>query len=420
MTTTRPKGTNDFLPEDTVKWQYVESVLRELALCYGFEELRTPIFESTELFLRGVGETTDIVNKEMYTFEDKGGRSITLRPEGTASSARALIEHKLYGGPLPVKLWYTGPMFRYERPQKGRFRQFHQFGVEAFGSQDPALDAEVISFAMSFYETLGLRGLEVRLNSVGCPKCRKEHKEKLQEALRPVLGELCADCKSRFEKNPLRIFDCKNEHCQELIAGAPTILDCLCDECHDHFEKVKTYLTGAGIPFHIDSHLVRGLDYYTKTAFEILLSDIGAQSAICGGGRYDGLIQDLGGPDTYGVGFALGMERVFSAMEAQGLSFPQRPRCDVYFVALGDDAKKSMFPILTTLRKEGIKGEIDFMGRSLKAQMKAADRVHARYAVIAGEEELKNNEMILRDMTDKSQANIKIEDMKEELIRRIK
>ncbi|MEE0777282.1 MAG: histidine--tRNA ligase [Bacillota bacterium] len=420
MTTTRPKGTNDFLPEDTAKWQYVESVLRELAQCYSFEELRTPIFESTELFLRGVGETTDIVNKEMYTFEDKGGRSITLRPEGTASAARAFIEHKLHGGPQPVKLWYTGPMFRYERPQKGRFRQFHQFGLEAFGSQDPALDAEIISFAMSFYEKLGLTGLEVRLNSVGCPKCRKDHKEKLQDALRPVLGELCDDCQSRFEKNPLRIFDCKNDHCKELIADAPTILDCLCDECHDHFEKVKTYLTDAGIPFHVDPHLVRGLDYYTKTAFEVLLTDIGAQSAICGGGRYDGLIKDLGGPETYGVGFALGMERVFSAMEAQSIALPEPSRYDVYFVALGDAAKEKMFPLLTALRKEGVKGEIDFLSRSLKAQMKAADRVNARFTVIAGEEELQNNEMILRDMADKSQVNLSINDMKEELIRRIK
>lgn len=419
MAISRPKGTNDFLPEDTYKWQYVENILRTLAAQYGFQEIRTPVFEATELFLRGVGETTDIVNKEMYTFTDKGDRSMTLRPENTASTARAFIEHKMYGLLQPVKLYYMGPMFRYERPQKGRFRQFHQFGIEAFGSMDPALDSEVIALAMEFYKRLGLSGLKVRLNSVGCPQCRAEHKAKLQNMLRPHLDELCGDCKSRFEKNPLRIFDCKNEKCQDLIDGAPTIADCLCDECRDHFEKVKTYLTAAEIPYEIDPRLVRGLDYYTKTAFEIILTEIGAQSAICGGGRYDGLIRDIGGDSTPGVGFALGLERVFAALAAHDIEIPAPGGADVYFIALGEAARKVTFSWLIALRGKGFKAEMDYMARSFKAQMKAADREKARYVVIAGENELEKDEIILKDMTDSSQETVKAKNVIEELIRRI-
>ena len=419
MATTRPKGTNDFLPEDTVKWQYVENILRESAKKYGFEEIRTPIFEATELFLRGVGETTDIVNKEMYTFNDKGNRSITLRPEGTASTARAFIEHKMHGRPMPVKLYYMGPMFRYERPQKGRFRQFHQFGIEAFGSNDPALDSEIIAFAMEFYRKLGLTGLKVRLNSVGCPKCRAEHKAKLQEMLRPHLDELCEDCRSRFEKNPLRIFDCKNEKCQALIENAPSITDCLCEDCKDHFEKVKTYLTAADIPFEVDSRLVRGLDYYTKTAFEIILTEIGAQSAICGGGRYDGLIRDIGGQDMPGVGFALGMERVFAALEAGGIEIPVEEGTDVYCVALGEKAREKAFAWIMELRRRGVKAEMDYMAKSFKAQMKAADREAAKFVVICGDNELEKDEIIIKDMADSSQESVSREKVIEELIRRI-
>ncbi|MDO4542548.1 MAG: histidine--tRNA ligase [Bacillota bacterium] len=418
MSIVRPKGTNDFLPVDTFKWQYVENILRQIAAVYGYEELRTPIFEATDLFLRGVGETTDIVNKEMYTFEDKGGRSITLRPEGTASAARAYIEHKMQGLPQPVKLWYTGPMFRYERPQKGRFRQFHQFGLEAFGSDDPALDSEVISFALAFYSKLGLNGLSVRLNSVGCPTCRREHKEKLQEFLRPSLDKLCSDCQSRFEKNPLRIFDCKNEKCQELIVGAPTILDCLCSECSRHFARVKEYLTAAGVPYHVDPGLVRGLDYYTKTAFEILLEDIGAQSAICGGGRYDGLIKEIGGNDTCGVGFALGMER--AALEAQSVDLPVENKCDVFLASMGDKAKAALFPKARELRDKGIKTEMDFGGKSLKSQLKSADRLKVKYAIILGENELAAGEAILRDMSNAEQINIKLDAITDEVCRRMK
>ena len=419
MATTRPKGTNDFLPEDTAKWQFVEGVLRDMARKYGFSEIRTPIFESTELFLRGVGETTDIVNKEMYTFTDKGNRSITLRPEGTASTARAFIEHKMHGLPLPVKLYYMGPMFRYERPQKGRFRQFHQFGIEVFGSDDPAVDSEIIAFAMEFYRRLGLTDLKVRLNSVGCPKCRAEHKAKLQEMLCPHIDEFCEDCRSRFEKNPLRIFDCKNEKCQSFIAEAPSITECLCDECKDHFEKVKSYLDAAGIPYEVDSRLVRGLDYYTKTAFEIILTEIGAQSAICGGGRYDGLIKDIGGQPMPGVGFALGMERVFAALDAAGIEIPVENGTDVYCVALGEKARETAFSWVIALRRAGINAEMDYMGKSFKAQMKAADRVHAAHVVICGEDELEKDEIIIKNMADSEQNTVPKDAVIEELIRRI-
>lgn len=419
MAIARQKGTNDFLPEDTAKWHYIEAVLREMADDYGFEEIRTPMFEATELFLRGVGDTTDIVNKEMYTFNDKGNRSITLRPEGTASTARAFIEHKMQGLPLPVKLYYMGPMFRYERPQKGRFRQFHQFGIEAFGSVDPALDSEIIAFAMEFYTRLGLKGLKVRLNSVGCPKCRAEHKQKLQDMLRPHLDEFCGDCRSRFEKNPLRIFDCKNEKCAELVADAPVITECLCDDCKEHFEKVKAYLDGAGIPYEVDPYLVRGLDYYTKTAFEIILTEIGAQSAVCGGGRYDGLIHDIGGQDMPGVGFALGMERIFSALETSGIEINNRNNPDVYCVALGEEASKKAFAWMIELRRAGIKAEMDYMGKSFKAQMKSAGRCGAAYVIICGDDEINSDKIIIKNMNDSSQDTVSGEKVTEELIRRI-
>ena len=417
---TRPKGTNDFLPPTTAGWQYVENILREMAAVYGYREIRTPIFEATELFQRGVGETTDIVTKEMYTFSDKGGRSITLRPEGTASTARAFIEHKLHGGTLPLKLFYMGPMFRYERPQKGRFRQFHQFGIEVFGSKEASVDGEIIAFAMDFYRRLGLTDLKVRLNSFGCPVCRAEHKRRLQEFLRPHLEEMCGDCRERFEKNPLRIFDCKQEKCQSLLVGAPTVADCLCEDCRDHFERVKAYLDEADIPYDLDPFLVRGLDYYTKTAFEIILNEIGAQSAICGGGRYDGLIADIGGSDMPGVGFALGMERIFAALETAGVTLPVEDSLDVFFVALGESAKTHCFAWLEALRKEGLRAEMDHMGKSFKAQMKAADREKAAFVVICGDNELENNEIIIKNMADHAQETVSAASVTETIVRRIK
>jgi histidyl-tRNA synthetase len=406
--TTRPRGTNDFLPGETEKWQYLEELLRTVCWEFGYREIRIPIFEHTELFQRGVGETTDIVSKEMYTFFDRSERSITLRPEGTASTARAYLEHKMYALPQPTKLFYMGPMFRYERPQAGRYRQFHQFGVEAFGSSEPAVDAEVIGLAMEIYRRLGLNGLEVHLNSVGCPNCRKKHREKLQEFLKKHLNGFCPDCRERFEKNPLRILDCKNAKCQELSQGAPTTLDCLCPECGEHFGKVKSYLDLAEIKYVIDERLVRGLDYYTKTAFEIIVKEIGAQSAICGGGRYDGLIESLGGEPTPGVGFALGMERIFPTLETQGINISIEKPLDVFVATLGDEADKIGFQILMKLRQEGVNSEKDFLGRSLKAQMKHAGRFNARIALIIGETELSRGVAVLRWMDTSEQSEVSL------------
>lgn len=419
MLVTRPRGTNDFLPGETEKWQYLESLLRDICARFGYEEIRTPIFEETDLFKRGVGDTTDIVQKEMYTFEDLGGRSLTLRPEGTASTARAYLENKLYGGVQPAKYYYMGPMFRYEKPQAGRFRQFHQFGVECFGAAGPSADAEVISLAWEFYRSLGLKGLEVHINSVGCPNCRPGHRKKLQEFLAPKLPELCASCQSRYEKNPMRILDCKSPICQELSAGAPTTLDCLCDDCREHFEQVLHLLDAAAIPYQIDNRLVRGLDYYTKTAFEIIVDAIGAQSAICGGGRYDVLIEQLGGSPTPGVGFALGMERIFPTLKVQGIELEIPRKLDVFVAALGHEADVEGFRILTALRQAGVKAEKDSLGRSLKAQMKYANRFQVAYTVILGEEELKSGKGILRNMADSSQIEIPLQDMVHVLIEKV-
>ena len=318
MLTTAPRGTKDILPRDVEAWRYLERTMREICAQYGYLEIRTPVFEHTELFLRGIGETTDVVEKEMYTFTDRGERSLTLRPENTASAVRSYVENKMYADPAPTKLFYIGPMFRYDRPQAGRYRQFHQFGVEALGVEGPNIDAEIILLAVQILQTLGLKDLKLKVNSVGCPKCRPLHREKLQEYFRPHLGEMCKDCQSRFDRNPLRLLDCKNPHDQELAAGAPSLEECLCEECKTHFEGLKELLTAAGVDYVVDHNLVRGLDYYTKTAFEIQYAPLGAQSAVCGGGRYDGLIEEIGGPATPGIGFAMGMERVLLAIERAG------------------------------------------------------------------------------------------------------
>ncbi len=411
MLTKRPRGTNDFLPEDTAKWQYIEKLLREICRQFGYAELRTPIFEETALFLRGVGDTTDIVQKEMYTFEDTGGRSLTLRPENTASAVRAYVENKLFAGQQPVRLFYMGPMFRYERPQAGRFRQFHQFGVECFGPASPAADAEVIALAWEFYRRLGLKNLELNLNSVGCPNCRPAYRQALQDFLRPHLLELCPTCQERFEKNPLRILDCKNPQCQQFLQGAPTTLDALCDECHEHFEAVQSYLHAAAIPYRLNTKLVRGLDYYTNTAFEILLSDIGAQSAVCGGGRYNGLVEELGGKATPGVGFALGMERVFSALTAQKLALPEQPGLDVFVAVLDKQAQTMAFQLACNLRQSGLAAGYDTMERSLKAQFKYADSQRAAYTLLVGGEELTRGSVVLRDMQSSEQTEQSINEI---------
>jgi len=409
MQITRPRGTNDFLPVDTAKWHYVEAIIRSVCRDYGYGEIRLPIFENTELFQRGVGETTDIVSKEMYTFTDRGDRSITLRPEGTASTVRAYLEHKMSALPQPNKLYYMGPMFRYERPQAGRYRQFHQFGVEVFGSRDPAIDAEVINLAMEIYSRLGLRDLEVHLNSIGCPKCRADHRAALEAFLAEKLDDLCGDCRDRFSKNPLRILDCKNPRCQTATKGAPTTMTCLCDECQDHFTKVKCYLDAAGTNYVINPRLVRGLDYYTKTAFEIIVQGIGAQGAICGGGRYDGLVASLGGPDTPGVGFALGMERIFPTLETQGITIEPEDKLDVFIIALGDAAREQAFRLLTDLRHRELKCEMDYLGRSMKSQIKAADKAGARVCLILGDDELSRGVAMLRTMADSQQREVPLE-----------
>lgn len=416
MAIQRPKGTQDLLPGVIEKWHDLEQQIRTICREYGYEEIRTPIFEATELFQRGVGETTDIVNKEMYTFLDKGERSITLRPEGTASVCRAYVENKLYGAPQPVKLYYMGPMFRYERPQAGRFRQFHQFGVEVLGADKPLVDAEVITLVWDLFNRLGLKGLEVHVNSVGCPTCRTEHHRKLQEFLAPRREHLCSDCQNRFERNPMRILDCKNPSCQEITQGAPTTLDTLCPECAAHFQEVQELLTAAGVCYKIDPRLVRGLDYYRKTAFEVLVEDIGAQSAICGGGRYDGLVQEVGGPATPGIGFAMGIERVLAAVEASQQVSEQVPQTFAMFIALGDEAQKKAFSFVSGLRSQGISVTLDLLGRSLKSQLKTADKLQARYAAILGEDELARGMVTLRDLTLGEQVEVPLSDIEKTLI----
>lgn len=402
VTIKRPRGTADVLPQEVDFWLFLEETARQICEEYDYREIRTPVFEHTELFHRGVGDTTDIVEKEMYEFEDKGGRSITLRPEGTAPVVRAYLENNLSAEAQPVKLFYVGPMFRYGRPQTGRLRQFHQFGIEAFGSKDPAVDAEVIGLCMDYYGRLGLRDLELRINSVGCPECRKEHRRQLQAFLQSREGDLCATCQGRFGRNPLRIFDCKSEACQEAIAGAPTPADTLCQECGEHFQKVKDYLRLMEIPFIEDRRLVRGLDYYTKTAFEVVANCLGAQSSIGGGGRYDALVETIGGQDTPGIGFGLGMERIILSLQAQGVKIPVREKAPVFVATVsGADSQaetEQALKVLYLLRRKGLIADKDYLGRSLKAQMKFANKKGFKFAVIVGGEEMERNCVSLRNM----------------------
>ncbi|MGI5902046.1 MAG: histidine--tRNA ligase [Desulfitobacteriia bacterium] len=413
MAIQRLRGTQDIVPGEIEKWHYLEEQIRKICAVYGYQEIRTPIFEATELFQRGVGETTDIVNKEMYTFLDKKQRSLTLRPEGTAAVCRAYVENKLYTQTLPVRMYYQGPMFRYENPQAGRYRQFHQFGVEVLGSDDPLIDAEVIQLLWDFFQRLGLRGLEVHINSVGCPECRLEHREKLQGFLEEKIEKLCQDCKVRFEKNPLRILDCKNQTCQELTKGAPTTLDTLCLFCREHFESVQNYLNVSGLDYSINPKMVRGLDYYQKTAFEVMAEGIGAQSAICGGGRYDGLVKEIGGPQTPGIGFAVGMERILALMENQKIDLESLEENKVIIITLGEKAEIEGFKFLKELRKENIPTLMALTGKSLKSQMKYTDRMGANYALIIGEEELNRNVITLRNMKLGTQDEISKDKVKE-------
>lgn len=415
MLTNAPRGTKDILPDTVGDWNYVEGEIRELCRRFGYSEIRTPIFEHTELFQRGIGEGTDVVDKEMYTFTDRGERSITLRPENTASAVRAYLQNKLYAQSNLVKLFYIGSMFRYDRPQAGRMREFHQFGVEALGEANPAVDAEVILLAMNLLEGLGLKDLELSINSVGCPKCRSKYRTMLQDFFRDKLEDLCEDCRSRFERSPLRILDCKKDSDKPYMADAPKITDCLCEECADHFAKLKELLTSAGISFTHDPRLVRGLDYYTKTAFEIKYPPLGAQSAVAGGGRYDGLIEEMGGNPTPAVGFATGLERLLLVLESQNL-LPEKNRAvDAYVVALGETAQAEGFKLLNSLRQQGLSAAMDFAGRSMKAQMKQANKLGAKYSVILGEDEIAEGVVMLRSMEDSSQEKVPMNQVAEKI-----
>lgn len=408
-----PRGTQDILPGDVEKWHFIEETAKEICRTYQYKEVRTPIFEHTELFQKGVGDTTDIVQKEMYTFEDRGGRSLTLRPEGTAAVVRSFTENKMFGDPnQPVKLFYNGPMFRYERPQAGRFRQFVQFGAEALGSEDPAIDAEVISLAMELYRRLGLKHLKLVINSLGDKESRISHRNALINHFKPRINEFCLDCQNRLEKNPLRILDCKKDHDHELMASAPSILDFLTSESSKYFNEVLMYLRDLGIEYEVDPTLVRGLDYYNHTAFEIMSNaeGFGAITTLCGGGRYNGLVQEVGGPETPGIGFALSIERLLAALKAEEIELPIEKKVDCYLVALGDDSKHKAMVLLYELRKNGISADKDYLDRKMKAQFKAADRVKAKYVAILGEDELQKGMIQIKNMESGEQAEVSIND----------
>ncbi|MBR2330481.1 MAG: histidine--tRNA ligase [Clostridia bacterium] len=406
-----PKGTKDVLPEESYKWQYVESVCRETAKLFHINEIRTPVFEHTELFQRGVGETSDVVTKEMYTFKDKGDRSITLKPEGTAGVVRSFIENGMGGGVLPAKMYYIIPAFRYERPQAGRLREFHQFGVEIFGAKSAQTDAEAIMTADTLLKKLGLH-VKLYINSIGCPTCRANYNQALKAFFAPHLNELCYDCKTRYEKNPLRLLDCKEETCKAVNKTAPSMLDYLCDDCAKHFEEVKACLADAGVEYEIDSRIVRGLDYYTRTVFEFVSTDIGAQGTVCAGGRYDGLIQSLGGNSTPAVGFAAGIERLLIVMQQTGIPFPERETPTVYLAGMDEDCRKKAFSLASVLRSANVKAEIDHMERSIKAQFKYADKIGAKYVVVIGGNELAEGVVNVKNMQTGETERVAFDDLK--------
>lgn len=409
----KPRGTQDVLPKEIATWQYIEQQLREACLRFNYKEIRTPMFEHIELFKRGVGDTTDIVSKEMYDFFDKGNRHIALRPEGTASTVRAYVENKLYGETDIQKLYYLGPMFRYERAQKGRLRQFNQFGIEALGSFDPSIDAEVIALAMSIYANVGLNNIKLVINSLGDLDSRMAHRAALVAHFTPVIGELCNDCQTRLEKNPLRILDCKVDAKHPSLANAPQILDYLNDESRTYFETVLKTLEAMNIPYTVDPNLVRGLDYYNHTAFEIVLDDpsFGAQTTLCGGGRYNGLVEQLGGPATPGIGFGLGIERLVLALEQQNVTLPIVNTLDVYMMALGENAKLAGMGIAHQLRQAGLNVECDYQGRGMKALFKAATRANAKFAIIIGDDELANQTCVVKNLVEASQETIAISEL---------
>lgn len=408
--TKKIKGTEDVLPKDSYRWQFVEDVMRKESAAYGFKEIRTPVFEHTELFARGVGQTTDVVQKEMYTFDTKGGESVTLRPEGTAGAARAFLEHGLVNDSLPIKASYFVSCYRYEKPQAGRLREFHQFGLECYGTQSPVADAELICAAQSIFDRLGIKQLRLEINSIGCPTCRAEYHKALKEYFYGYKDELCETCNSRLEKNPMRILDCKSPVCSKIAQGAPKITDYLCDECKEHFASVQKYLDAAGVEYTVNPTIVRGLDYYTKTVFEFVTDFIGAQGTVCGGGRYDGLIEELGGKHLPSLGFAMGIERLLMLMDKQGIEIPKPSTCDLYVAVMGESASLKSFEIIKAVRSCGLIAETDVVGRGLRAQMKYADKIGAKFSMVLGDNEIEQGKAVIKNMSSGEQTEIVLDD----------
>lgn len=408
--TKKIKGTEDVLPKDSYRWQFVEDVMRKESASYGFKEIRTPVFEHTELFARGVGQTTDVVQKEMYTFDTKGGESVTLRPEGTAGAARAVLEHGLVNDSLPIKASYFVSCYRYEKPQAGRLREFHQFGLECYGTQSPVADAELICAAQSIFDRLGIKRLRLEINSIGCPTCRAEYHKALKEYFYGYKDELCETCNSRLEKNPMRILDCKSSVCSKIAQGAPKITDYLCDECKEHFASVQKYLDAAGVEYTINPTIVRGLDYYTKTVFEFVTDFIGAQGTVCGGGRYDGLIEELGGKHLPSLGFAMGIERLLMLMDKQGIEIPKPSTCDLYVAVMGEKASLKSFEIIKAVRSCGLIAETDVVGRGLRAQMKYADKIGAKFSMVLGDNEIEQGKAVIKNMSSGEQTEIVLDE----------
>ena len=408
--TKKIKGTEDVLPKDSYRWQFVEDVMRKESAAYGFKEIRTPVFEHTELFARGVGQTTDVVQKEMYTFDTKGGESVTLRPEGTAGAARAVLEHGLVNDSLPIKASYFVSCYRYEKPQAGRLREFHQFGLECYGTQSPVADAELICAAQSIFDRLGIKQLRLEINSIGCPTCRAEYHKALKEYFYGYKDELCETCNSRLEKNPMRILDCKSPVCSKIAGGAPKITDYLCDECKEHFASVQKYLDAAGVEYTVNPTIVRGLDYYTKTVFEFVTDFIGAQGTVCGGGRYDGLIEELGGKHLPSLGFAMGIERLLMLMDKQGIEIPKPSTCDLYVAVMGEKASLKSFEIIKAVRSCGLIAETDVVGRGLRAQMKYADKIGAKFSMVLGDNEIEQGKAVIKNMSSGEQTEIVLDD----------
>lgn len=405
------KGMKDVLPSQSYKWQYIEATARSVAQDFGFKEIRTPVLEHTELFLRGVGDTTDIVNKEMYTFTDKGNRSVTLKPEGTAGVARSFVENGMANDGLPAKMYYFSPAFRYERPQAGRLREHHQFGVELYGSNSPQADAEVITLVDIFYKRLGLKKVKLQINSIGCAECRKAYAVALKEYFKPHLLEMCADCNSRFDKNPMRMLDCKEERCKQFTKNAPSITDYLCDDCRAHFNEVQKLLTLSGVQFEVNPSIVRGLDYYSRTVFEFISDAAGAQGTVCGGGRYDTLLQQIGEKPVPAVGFGGGIERLLMVMEAENVTIPENKKIGIYIAGMDEKTRETAFKLANQLRVNGVSAECDLMERSVKAQFKYADKLGAEYVAVIGENELLSGEVNLKKMSDGTQSAVKFENI---------